>query len=242
MKFFTQYLSLSKCYGTAGKLQCLLQPIVLGCFIVSLIWALFIAPIDFQQGEGYRIIYIHVPSAFLSLSLYLTMGVMSFIFLIWRLKIAALMISNLAKIGIVFSALALITGSIWGKPMWGTWWIWDARLTSTLVLFFLYLGVLVLHSALVRHNSADKACAVLALIGTINIPIIHYSVSWWNTLHQGATITKVWAPTIDISMLKPLLFMLMTFILYTITLLCMLLRQSIYKRESNSKWLQQRTQ
>lgn len=242
MKFLTKYLSLPECYDRATATQNFLQLCLPFCVIIAIIWALFIAPTDFQQGEAYRIIYIHVPCALLSLGLYLVIGILAFVFLVWRIKIAGLLIPCIVKVGIVFSALALITGSIWGKPMWGTWWIWDARLTSTLVLFFLYLGILVLHNALQHQNSADRAAAILGLLGTVNLPIVHYSVTWWNTLHQGATVTRFWAPTIAITMLKPLLFMLLTFVLYTVVMVCMLLQQSIQRHEANTRWLARRKQ
>lgn len=240
MQFLKAYLSLSTCYDRAGIIQRTLLPVMIMSFVVGLIWALWIAPLDVQQGEGYRIIYVHVPCAFLSLSLYLVMGLMGLIFLVWGIKVTAVLVHCLAKVGALFAVLALITGAVWGKPMWGTWWVWDARLTSTLILFFLYLGVLVLHNTLGWHQSRDKACALLAIIGTINIPIIHYSVYWWNTLHQGATLARFGAPLIAFSMLRPLLFMLGCFMLYTLVILCMLLRQSIAKREAHTQWLHQR--
>src|SRR5471030_28195 len=152
------------------------------CFIYGIFTGLFLAPADYQQGDGFRIIYVHVPSAFASMAIYLTMAVSAFITLVWRVKIAAICMSCSARIGAWFTFLALVTGSIWGKPMWGTWWIWDARLTSMLILFFLYIGFIALQSIITNTQHRDRAGAVIALVGVINLPIIHYSVIWWNTL------------------------------------------------------------
>ena len=242
MKYLQPYLSLAYCYTQALKLSHILRPIALATFLLGLVWALFIAPSDFQQGEGYRIIYIHVPSAFYAMGIYMAMAAMAFTYLVWRVKIAAIVMRVSSYLGASFAALALITGSIWGKPMWGTWWVWDARLTSALILFFLYLGVIALQNALQNQRSQDKACAVLVLIGTINIPVIHFSVNWWNTLHQGATVTRIWAPTMASSMLRPLFFMLITFGIYSAYILCLRVAAEILQCESNSKWVKKMVQ
>jgi len=240
MFILKSYLSLAKCYDIAHRISSIISPAIIPCFTLGLVWSLFIAPTDFQQGQAYRIIYLHVPSAILSLNLYFIMGILALGYLIWRIKIFSLLIQCLAKVGIVFSGLALVTGSIWGKPMWGTWWIWDARLTSTLILFFLYLGILALNRSITQSRAKDSACAVLTLIGTVNIPIIHYSVVWWNTLHQGATITQFWAPKIDHAMLKPLIYMLLCYIMYVIVVVSNLLIKAIAERESHTQWLKKR--
>jgi heme exporter protein C len=199
---------------------------------------LFIAPPDYLQGEGFRIIYVHVPCAMLSMLLYVTLAIASAIFLIWRIKIADMVAYCVAPIGALFTFCALVTGAIWGKPMWGTWWIWDARLTSELILLFLYIGYIGLYQAIANPKSAAKISAIFAVIGLIDIPIIHYSVYWWNTLHQGATISRFAKPSMDSSMLWPLLSMIVGIILYTIAIMCWKLRSEILVRGSNSRWIQ----
>ena len=169
--------------------------------------AFFVAPTDYQQGESYRIIYIHVPAAWMSMMVYVLMAVFGAIGLIWRIRIAEIMAISSAPIGAAFALIALITGSIWGKPTWGTYWVWDARLTSQLVLFFLYLGVMGLHSAIDEPRKAARAAALLALVGVVNLPIIHFSVEWWNTLHQGTTVKIGGESKMPNSMLIPLLVM-----------------------------------
>lgn len=190
-----------------------LTPLAWGLLAVGLIWGLAIAPMDYQQQNSYRIIYIHVPSAALSMSIYLMMAIASFIFFVWRVQLLAIFARSAAPYGALMTALALITGAIWGKPTWGTYWTWDARLTSELILFFLYLGYIALQESIEDRKLADRLSAILAVVGVINIPIIHYSVVWWNSLHQGATIFKLSAPSISPSMLYPLLIMLACFYL-----------------------------
>ena len=174
----------------------------------GLVWGLAFAPPDYQQGDAFRIIYIHVPAAAMSMAVYVAMAVTAAIGLIWRIKLAAVVSRNCAPIGAACTFLALVTGSLWGKPMWGTYWVWDARLTSELILLFLYLGYMGLQEAFEDHETAARAAGLLAIVGVINIPIIHYSVDWWYTLHQGATIFKFGKPSIALSMLWPLLLML----------------------------------
>ncbi len=166
---------------------------------------LFLVLADYQQGDAFRIIYVHVPCAMLSMSLYFAMALMSFSTYVWRLKIADMLAANCAILGAVFAALALCTGAVWGKPMWGTWWVWDGRLTSELVLFFLYLGVIALRSAIADAFKASRACALLSILGIVNLPIIHFSVNWWHTLHQKSTLLGLHTPTMADSMLWPLL-------------------------------------
>lgn len=195
-----------------------LLPWLSAAFLITLIYglsgALYFAPSDYQQGDGFRIIYVHAPCAFLSLFIYGFMATAAVLGLVWQIKIGFLAMKQSAALGACFTLLALITGSLWGKPMWGTWWIWDARLTSELILLFLYVGILIFKSALVDKRNGDRILAILVLIGFIDIPIIHYSVYWWNTLHQGATL-KLFAPsTIDASMRYPLIAMIGAFLLY----------------------------
>lgn len=200
---------------------------------------LVLAPPDYQQGESYRIIFIHVPSAWLSLFIYMVMATVGAIALIWRMKLAEVVLASSAPIGASFTFIALATGSLWGKPMWGTYWVWDARLTSELILLFLYLGIIGLHSALDDKRTASRAAAVLTLVGVVNIPIIHYSVEWWNTLHQGPTVTKMDAPSIHTSMLIPLLLMAVAFKLFFATVVLMRARCEVLERERNSNWVRE---
>ncbi|NJO14979.1 MAG: heme ABC transporter permease [Thioploca sp.] len=207
--------------------------------LIGLYYSLFVAPPDYQQGESYRIMFIHVPAAWMSMFVYMVMAISGGIGLIWRIKLAEVIAASSAPLGASFTFLALVTGSLWGKPMWGTWWVWDARLTSELILLFLYLGVIALNSAIEDKRTAARASAVLALVGVVNIPIIHYSVEWWNTLHQGPTITKFDAPSIHISMLIPLLLMAIAFKLYYLTVVLIRARCEVLERERNTSWVQE---
>lgn len=206
------------------------------CFIYGLITGLFIAPADYQQGDSFRIMYVHVPSALTAMMIYFSMASCALITLVWRVKVAAIAMSVSARIGAWFTFLALVTGSIWGKPTWGTYWIWDARLTSMLILLFLYLGFISLQSVIADQHNRERASAVIALVGVINLPIIHYSVVWWNTLHQGPSISQFAKPTIAASMLHPLLAMIAAFILFYFLLLIIRVRNQILLREINSHW------
>jgi len=205
--------------------------------LAGLYLGLFVAPPDYQQGESYRIIFIHVPAAWMSLFVYVVMAAAAAIGLIWRIKLSHIVSICSAPIGASFTFLALATGSLWGKPMWGTWWVWDARLTSELLLLFLYLGVIALYNAFEQRQSGERAAGILALVGVINIPIIHYSVEWWNTLHQGPTVTKLDAPSIHPSMLTPLLLMAVAFMLYYAALLLYRVRYEVLDREHRSQWV-----
>lgn len=207
------------------------QPTVAVLCLLFLAYGLFagliLAPRDFQQGNVYRIMYIHVPLAILSLSVYVMMSSFSLIYLIWKIKIADLISKISAPIGAVFTALTLITGSIWGKPTWGTFWIWDARLTSELILLFIYFGIIVIRRAIPESRISAHASAIVTLLGLVNIPIIHYSVDWWNTLHQGASILQFQAPTIAPAMLYPLLSMIAAAFCYYIVLVMMRLKREL---------------
>jgi heme exporter protein C len=237
--FNQKFLSPKAFYQTSRHVLPWFTCAFLICFSYGLIGGLFIAPADYQQGDGFRIIYVHVPSAFAAMLIYLVMAISAVIMLVFRLKIAAICMSASARIGVWFALLALITGSIWGKPMWGTWWIWDARLTSVLILFFLYLGFIALQSVISDQNSRDRASSILALVGVINLPIIHYSVVWWNTLHQGATISKFATPSIAPAMLYPLLAMIAAFFLFYGVILMLRMRNQIVLREIHSQWLKE---
>jgi heme exporter protein C len=198
---------------------------------VGLYGALIASPPDYQQGEAVRIMYVHVPAAWMALFIYTTMAAASGAALVWRHPLADLVAQAAAPIGASFTFLALATGSLWGKPMWGAWWVWDARLTSVLVLFFLYLGHIALSRAFDDPVRGAKAAAVLALVGFVNIPIIHFSVLWWNTLHQPASVFRLDGPTIDPAMLWPLLVMALGFTCYFVTVLLLRVRGEIAARK-----------
>jgi len=206
-------------------------------FIYGLIGALILAPADYQQGDAFRIIYIHVPSAFMSLFVFVLMAVCAFLSLVWKIKLADVMIKVSVPLGAWFTLLALITGVLWGKPMWGTYWIWDARLTSELILLFLYMGIMSLQSAFKPGEKARQVIAIFVLIGFIDIPLIHYSVYWWNTLHQGATLSKFAKPDISPSMLYPLLAMIAAFLSYFISLILWRARHEVLWNEKQTSWV-----
>ncbi len=209
------------------------------CLSVGTIWGLMFAPTDYQQGDSFRIIYIHVPAAILSMGAYLSMAIAALIGLVWQIRAADWASAAMAPVGAVFTFIALITGAIWGKPTWGAWWVWDARLTSELILLFLYLGVIALHNAFEDDRTAGRAAGILAIVGVVNLPIIHYSVEWWNTLHQGATITKFAKPSIAAEMLWPLLINLLGFGLFFASVTLIGLKSKILQRESHRPWVRQ---
>ena len=197
---------------------------------VGLFLALFVVPPDYQQGESVRMMYVHVPSAMMSTVVYSVLAVASAVGLIWKHPVAHLSAKACAPIGACFTLLALVTGALWGQPMWGTWWVWDARLTSVLILFFLYLGYMALWEAFDDPDRAQKAAAILALVGAVNLPIIKFSVEWWNTLHQPASILKLDGPSIHGSMLWPLLIMIAGFIAYFVTVLILRVQRELAAR------------
>lgn len=209
-------------------------------FVAGLAGGLLFAPADYQQGESFRIIYVHVPSAWMSLFVYMVMASAGALGLIWHVKLGDVIARASAPLGAWFTFLALVTGSLWGKPMWGTYWVWDARLTSELILLFLYLGYIALQGAIEDRRMAARAGAILALVGTVNIPIIHYSVEWWNTLHQGPTVSKFDAPSIDTTMLIPLLIMSVAYTLYFFAVMLARARCEILEFERNTVWVKER--
>ena len=194
------------------------------------------APADYQQGDGFRIIYVHVPAAWLSLFIYTSMAVAGVIALVWRMKVAEVYLRDAALAGAGFTAVALASGMLWGQPMWGTWWVWDARLTSELILLFLYLGVLALDQALPEPRQAARACAILAIVGVINVPIVHYSVEWWNTLHQGSSLSRFEKPAMPASMYVPLLEVALGTMLFYGWFVLARMRGSILLRERRQSW------
>ncbi len=201
---------------------------------------LFLAPADYQQGDAFRIIYIHVPSAYLSMLAYMTMAISAAIGLIWRIKLSHAVAAAAAPLGAWFTFLALATGSIWGRPMWGTWWEWgDPRLTSELIMLFVYFGYMALRAAIDDTTKADRASAVLALVGAVNVPIIHFSVEWWSSLHQGATLLRKDGPAMDASMLYPLLAMILAFTFLFGALLLRRIRTEVLFRERRTRWVKE---
>jgi len=200
---------------------------------------LFVAPPDYQQGDSFRIMYVHVPSAWLSLFIYVVMAVAAAIGLIWRMKMAFVISICSAPIGAAFTALALITGSLWGAPIWGTWWVWDARLTSELILLFIYLGVMALYYAFEERKTAEQASAVLAVVGVVIVPIIHYSVEWWSSLHQGATVFRDGGPAMPPSMLKPLLLNALGFTFFYGYVVFLRAQNMVLKNEQKSRWVRE---
>jgi heme exporter protein C len=205
--------------------------------LIGGVWGLAYAPIDSKQGNSYRIIYIHVPVAFLALAGYYILAFAGSVGMIWQIKLSYMVMRSAAPLGAVFTFLALVTGAIWGKPTWGTWWIWDARITSMVILLFLYLGIIALQGAYQNHSTANKASAILALVGTINIPIIYKSVDWWFTLHQPATLKLIGESSIAAEMVYPLLVMIAGFyVLYT-WLLLHWTRVEILRSEQKTSWV-----
>lgn len=207
--------------------------------MIGFIWGLFFAPPDYQQGDAFRIIYIHVPTAFLSMALYASMAFCALLLLVWQIKIAGMMLKIIAEKGAYMAFLALITGSIWGKPMWGAWWVWDARLTSELILLLLYAAILATANAFSNREQGDKMIAILTLVGVVDLPIIHYSVYWWNTLHQGATLSVFAKPKIALVMLYPLLLSLIGFGLYCLWAILHQAGNELLLRERKQKWVRQ---
>lgn len=228
-------ISPKKFLNLSNKLLPWLSALFLLAFSYGMIGGLFLAPPDYLQGDGFRIIYVHAPCAFLSLVIYAVMAGAALMGIVFQLKLAYLVIRHSAPIGAGFTFLALLTGSLWGKPMWGTWWIWDARLTSELILLFLYIGIILFQSAVAHKKTGERAVAILILIGSVDLPIIHYSVYWWNTLHQGATLKIVAPSQIDASMIYPLLAMIAAFLLYYAIVLFM--RISYDLSQARPDWL-----
>ena len=211
-----------------------------GALIAAALYGgLLLAPPDYQQGDGFRIIYMHAPAAWMSLMVYTTMAAAAAVGLIWRMKVAHAVAAGCAPIGASFTFAALVTGSLWGQPMWGTWWEWDPRLTSELILLFLYLGYMGLRGAIEDTQRADRAGAVLAVVGVVNVPIIHYSVTWWNSLHQAPSVMRLGKPALSSAMLWPLLAMLLGFTLFFVALLLVRVRAEILNRERAASWVRE---
>jgi heme exporter protein C len=237
MRFLHQLASPAYYFNFATRLIPWFGWSTLVLMLVGLVWGLWFAPADYQQGDSARIMYVHVPSAWMSLFIYTVMAFTALIAFVWRIKLAEIMIVANASIGASFTFLALITGSIWGKPMWGTWWEWDARLTFELILLFQYFGVIALYGSIDDKRMAARAAAILAMVGIVTVPIIHYSVEWWSSLHQPASVARMGGPAIDTSMLIPLLITAIAFKLFYILALLMRSRNELLLREQQSHWV-----
>ncbi|MFW9611841.1 MAG: heme ABC transporter permease [Fluviibacter sp.] len=224
-------------YPLAGKLIPIFWTLAAIFGAIGLYISFFVAPTDAQQGEGYRIIFIHVPASWMSMFIYCIMAFWSLLGLTFNTRLSGMMTSALAPTGALFAFLSLWTGALWGKPMWGTWWVWDARLTSELILFFLYLGYMALQAAIDDPRRADRAGAVLSLVGVVNVPIIYFSVKWWNTLHQGASVSLTKSPSMASTMLWGMLIMALAFWAYTIAVALMRARTIMLEREGNTEWV-----
>src|SRR5258705_2648156 len=232
-----KYASPANFYPIAGKLIPWFAIPAAILFVVGLYVGFFVAPTDFQQGEVYRIIFIHVPAAWMGMFLYLLLALYAGIGWAFNARLSAMMASSISFTGAMVTLLSLVTGSLWGKPTWGTWWVWDARMTSTLILMFLDIGFISLQSSIDDPRRADRAGAVLALVGVINVPIIYFSVQWWNSLHQGATIRIANKPTMAPSMLAAMLILLAACWMYSIAVILVRVRNIIRERERESPWL-----
>ncbi len=226
-------------YQISGQWLPWVAIVAVSLVVVGAIWGLAFAPADFKQGNSYRIIYIHVPASAVAMAGYILMAIAGGISLIWKMKLAEVVMKCCASIGGGMALISLISGAVWGKATWGTYWVWDARLTSVLILFFLYLGVLALYEAFEDSVSANKACAVLSLVGSVNIPIIYWSVEWWNSLHQGSTIKFTKESSMHPDMLVPLLTMIVGFYCFFVLLLILHTRSEILYRERNTGWVKQ---
>lgn len=234
-----KYASPVTFYPLAGKLIPWFALAAVALAAVGLYLSFFVAPTDHQQGESYRIIFIHVPAAWMSMFIYVVMAGWAAAGLIFNTRLSSMMASALAPTGALFTFIALWTGALWGKPTWGAWWVWDARLTSELILLFLYIGFMALHAAIDEPRRADRASAVLALVGVVNVPIIYFSVKWWNTLHQGASVSMTAAPKMAATMLLGMLVMALACWMYSIAATLMRVRCIMLEREQQAEWVAQ---
>lgn len=236
-KWLHPYANPEKAYQFNQKLLPWFKYSAIILLSIGVVWALLFAPADYQQGDSFRIFYIHVPTAFLSTGIYAAMATAALSSLVWQVKLADASTAAMAPVGAVFTAIALFTGAAWGKPTWGTWWVWDARLTSELVLLFLYLGVIALHSAIEDKTLAGKAAGILALVGVVNLPIIKYSVEWWNTLHQGSTVSKLDTPAMSLEMYWPFIFCFFGLSLLAGWIICTRFGNEVLARNAIRPWV-----
>ncbi len=235
--FWLQLSSPKTFYPVAGKMIPWFMGLTVILTLVGLYIGFFVAPTDYQQGESYRVMFIHVPAAWMSMFIYLVMCGYAIIGLAFNTRLSYMMASALAPTGAMFTFLALWTGALWGKPTWGTYWVWDARLTSELILLFLYFGFIALQAAIDDTQRAWRASALLALVGVVNVPIIYFSVKWWNTLHQGASVSVTAAPTMAATMFTAMIVMTFAFWMYTVAVALMRVRSEILERERHSNWV-----
>lgn len=226
-------------YDFSARLQPWFWAAAVLLLLTGSLWGLLYAPADYQQGDSFRIIYVHVPAALLAQSAFVSLAVAAVIFLVWKIKVADMAASVMAPFGAAMTFVALFSGAVWGVPTWGTWWVWDARLTSMLILLFLFFGIIALRGAFPHRDSGSRAASVLAIVGVINIPIIKYSVEWWNTLHQPATFSVTERPSMPAEMWMPLLLMVLGFYCFFIALTLMRTRNEILRRESNKRWVRE---
>ena len=224
-------------YHLAGRLAPWFAAAALALTLTGLWLAFIVAPTDATQGQVYRVIFIHVPAAWMSMFIYLVMAFWAGLGLAFNFRLSGMMAQALAPTGAMFAFLSLWTGALWGKPMWGAWWVWDARLTSELILFFLYVGYIALTAAIDDPRRADKAGAIVALVGVVNVPIIYFSVKWWNTLHQGASVSLTKAPSMATTMLWGMLLMALAFWMYSIAMSLYRVRAIILEREHHAGWV-----
>lgn len=241
-RWYHQWGSPRYFFAYSGTLLLWLWPLALITLTLGLIWGLAFAPADYQQGNSYRIIFIHVPAASAALLGYISMGVAGVVGLVWRMKMADIMIKSIAPFGAILAAVALITGAIWGKPTWGAYWVWDARLTSMLLMLFLYLGVIALINAIPDPRQAGRAASLLSVVGVINVVIVKYSVQWWQSLHQGSTLKIVGESAMPTEMLAPLLISMLGVYLLFACVVLLRARTEIIRRERKSQWLREALQ
>ena len=234
-----KYASPQSFYPLAGKMIPWFAALAVVFGVAGLWLGMVVAPTDFQQGEGYRIIFIHVPASWMSMFIYLVMAFWAALGLAYNTRLSGMMAQALAPTGALMAFLSLWTGALWGKPMWGTWWVWDARLTSELILLFLYIGFIALQASIDDPRRADKAGAVLALVGVVNIPIIYFSVKWWNTLHQGSSVSLTKSPSMAMLMLWGMLLMALSFWMYSIAIALYRARSIMLERERGTEWVKE---
>ena len=232
-----KYAASPRLYALAGAAMPWFAASAILLALAGLFIGLVVAPTDAQQGEAYRIIFVHVPAAWMSMVIYLAMAFWAGVGLIFNARSAAMLALALAPTGALMTFIALWTGALWGKPTWGAWWVWDARLTSELILLFLYIGFMSLHAAIDDARRADRAAALLALVGVVNVPIIYFSVKWWNTLHQGASVSLMSAPSMATTMLAGMLVMALAFWMYCLAVAAMRLRVILVERDSQAAWV-----
>jgi heme exporter protein C len=235
--FWLQYAAPQRLYALAGRIYPLAFALAALLTAVGLYLGFWVAPADFQQGQAYRIIFVHVPASWMSMLIYVAMAFWAWLGLSFKTRVSGMMTQALAPTGALCCFLSLWTGALWGKPMWGAWWVWDARLTSELILLFLYLGYIALTRAIDDPRRADRAGAVVALVGVVNVPIIYFSVQWWNTLHQGASVSLTKSPSMAAVMLWAMLVMTLAFWAYAVGMAFYRVRQTILEREQDAAWV-----